>query len=611
MAGWSKRVDGSGLESFRSPEKVLVEEFINHLLKEVNGCSYFRPFPPMLGDGKTVDLCKLYLVVREKGGYQSVCTNGCWGVVAKECGLDSTCGLALKLVYVKYLDALDRAMMGLKKNDTNEKSALGFGAVRMDLELDLKEVLMKISDEKKKDEEHADIDLTNGIEVRDFVGSIRNSEIFFANVKGIDEKMSVYAEEDSKFMNQKEDVIQCDTNDIGLMKVSGDEEDGVIRKRKYSDERASVGYDEENLKFVNGSGDVECDRDDVGLSKFSGDEEDAITRKRKRESYLDMLKWVTELAKDPCDPAIGHLPERSKWMSYGNDVVWKKVLLLRDEMLLERNVDTSTQYSIWQQKQKMHPSMYDDNSGSERLRCSQRVLSAKDSLKNSGSHIDGTTISSAESGVWWNRRRKKIASIGSEFQADIPELKNDICESDSKWLGTRIWPLDKNEQSRILIERDPAGKGREDTCGCQYPGSYDCIRFHLYEKTRKTKLELGSAFYHWKFDRMGEKVALSWTTKNEQKFHNIVKSSPLSEDESFSYWPELFKSFPHKSRESLVSYYFNVFLLRWIGQQSRMDASDVDSDDDESGCGPRSICFGRDPKFSILCSPKKTRLDPR
>ncbi|XP_059312620.1 uncharacterized protein LOC132063893 isoform X2 [Lycium ferocissimum] len=579
----------------------------------------------MLGDGKTVDLCKLYLVVREKGGYQSVCTSGVWGVVAKECGFDSTCGLALKLVYVKYLDVLERTMMGLKQND-NEKSGLGFSAVRMDLELDLKDVLMKISDEKKKDAEHPNMEfdsatdrkLNNDIEVQDVVGSIRYSENFVGNrsldhnvcnVKGVGEETSVVdAEDDSKFMNRNEDG-QRDTNDTGLMKLRGDEEDCVIRKRKYTDEKMSIVCDEEQLKFENGNGDVQCGRDAIGLTKLSGDEVDDITRQRKRESYLDMLKWVTELAKDPCDPAIGHLPEKSKWKSYGNEVVWKKILLVRDEMLLERNVDTSTQYSIWQQKQRMHPSMYDDNSGSERLRCSQRVLSAKESLKNSGSHIDGPTDSSAESGVWWNRRRKKIASIGSEFQADIPEWKSDIYEPDSKWLGTQIWPLDKNEQSRMLIERDPVGKGREDTCGCQYPGSYDCIRFHFYEKTRKLKLELGSAFYDWKFNYMGEKVALSWTTKDEQKFHDIVKSSPLSEDESFSYWPELFKCFPHKSRESLVSYYFNVFLLRRIGQQSRMNASDIDSDDDESGYGPRSICFGRDPKLSILCSPKKARLD--
>ncbi|XP_016472753.1 AT-rich interactive domain-containing protein 1-like isoform X1 [Nicotiana tabacum] len=649
MAGWSKRVDGSGLESYREPEIVTIldkqllvntEDFKTKLLKEVNGCLCFRPFPPMLGDGKTVDLWKLYLVVREKGGYDRVCNSRSWGVVAKECGFDSTSGLALKLVYVKYLAALDRAMLSLEQPDNNEKSevrksgASGFSGVRMDLELDLKEVLMKISDEKKKDKVYANIDLSNGVEVQDFVGLVRCSENFVGkqsldhndcDVKGMDERMSVvYDEEDSKFVKRNGD-IQRDTDDIGLTKSSEDEEDGITRKRKYSDEKMSVYYDDEQLNFVNENGDVQCGGDDIGLRKSSGDEEDGSTRKRKRESNLGMLKWVTELAKDPCDPAIGHLPERSKWKSYGNDVVWKKVLLLRKEMVLERNVDTSTQYSIWQHKQKMHPSMYDDNSGSERVRCSQRVVSAKDSSKKtqllsttslSASHInetliDGPTDSSAESGVWWNRRRKKLVSIGSEFQADIPEWKNDIYESDSKWLGTRIWPLDKNEQNRmLLIERDPAGKGRQDTCGCEYPGSFDCIRFHLFEKTRKVKYELGSAFYHWKFACIGEKVALSWTGEDQQKFHDIVKLSPLSEDESFSFWPELFKVFPHKSRESLVSYYFNVFLLRRRGQQNRMNASDIDSDDDESGCGPRSICFGRD-KFSILCSPKKAHLDPK
>ncbi|WMV11459.1 hypothetical protein MTR67_004844 [Solanum verrucosum] len=624
MAGWSKRVDGLGLEGFRSVDNVskLDSVLVNRLLKEVNGCLCFRPFPPMLGDGKAVDLCKLSLVVREKGGYERVCASRSWGVVAVECGFDLTSGLALKLVYVKYLDALNRAMVKLEQpnNEKSEvkKSALGFSAVRMDLELDLKGVLMN---EEKKDEEHGKMEfdpaangkLSDGIEVQDFVEK-RSLDGSVCDVKGIDEKFSVVnAEEDSKFVNQNEDD-QLDTNDNRLMKLSGDEDDCDNRKRKYSDGKMIVGYGEEHLKIDDGNGDVQGGKDGIGLTKFSGDKEDSITRKGKRESNLDMLKWVTELAKDPCDPAIGHLPEKSKWKSYGNEVVWKKVLLLRDEMLLEGNVDTSTQNSIWQQKQKMHPSMYDDNSGSEQLRCSQRVQSAKDSSKKSGSHSDATLIdrptdSSAESGVWWNRRRKKIASIGSEFQADIPEWNKDIYESDSKWLGNRIWPLDKNEQSRILIERDPAGKGRVDTCGCEYAGSYDCIRFHLSEKRKKLKVELGSAFYHWKFDCMGEKVALSWTSKDKQKFHDIAKSIPLSEDESFSYWPDLFKFFPHKSRESLVSYYFNVFNLRRIGQQNRMNTCYVDSDDDESGCGPRSISFGRDPKSSISCSPKKARLD--
>ncbi|KAH0720030.1 hypothetical protein KY290_006523 [Solanum tuberosum] len=271
----------------------------------------------------------------------------------------------------------------------------------------------------------------------------------------------------------------------------------------------------------------------------------------------------------------------------------------------------------------MHPSMYDDNASLERVRCSRRVLLAKNPLKrthfsavSSSSSpsdedpIDGPADSSEESGLGllWNHRRKRIP-VGPQFQADIPEWRHEKCESDSKWLGTQIWPLDKQEQNRMLIERDPIGKGRQDTCGCQYPASYECIKFHLAEKQKKVKRELGSAFYRWRFDLMGEEVALSWTKQEEQKFQDIVKMNPLSTDQSF--WNEIFKFFPNKSRESLVSYHFNVFLLRCRGHQNRTAASNIDSDDDEQQYGPRTNCFGRDAEFSIFCSPRKAHPDPR
>ncbi|XP_016572676.1 uncharacterized protein LOC107870610 isoform X1 [Capsicum annuum] len=372
----------------------------------------------------------------------------------------------------------------------------------------------------------------------------------------------------------------------------------------------SVVYEEENLKFVDGT--------DDSLTKSSVVEEDCISRKRKRESYLDLVKWVSEVARNPCDPAIGILPERSKWKDYGTEVVWKQVLLMRDDMLLKRDVDTCGQYSILQIKQKMHPSIYDDTSGSGRLRCSQRVLSAKDHLKKmraqqfsvspSSSHsgedqVDGPTSAELAVGFWWKQRRKRIP-VGSQFQADVPKWIEEVYESDSKWLGMGIWPLDKRGKKRTLIDRGPIGKGRQDTCGCKSRGSYDCVKFHLSEKRRKLKIDLGSAYYQWKFDYMGEEVALSWLKEEEQKFQDIVKSNPLSEEKSF--WNEIFKFFSNKNRESLVSYYFNVFLLRRRGNQNRSHASNVDSDDDESEYGPRFDCFGRDAKFSIFRSPRKS-----
>ncbi|KAK4716717.1 hypothetical protein R3W88_015055 [Solanum pinnatisectum] len=612
MAGWSKRVDGSSLTSFRKPEnpknlvknevdydsaKLLFIEVFTICLKEVAGSLCYRPLPPMLGDGKSVDLFKLYLVVRKNGGYQRVSENGLWGLVGMDCGFDSSYGMALKLVYVKYLGVLEKWMLRVREIDGSSvkskvsKCDLGSGGdgVPMDVELDLKKALMKISDEKAKDGENGKcklrkkgVDTTDGDEARDFDGLNESNE---------------------KFDGQS----NLDSNVITVKDI---------------DETRSVVYDKEHLKSVKGRESVSVlhgNGTDESLTKSTMVEEDCISRKRKRESYLDMVKWVSEVAKNPCDLAIGTLPERSKWKDYGTEVVWKQVLLLRDEMLLKKDVDPCAQQSVWQIKQKMHPSMYDENSGSGRLRCSQRVLSAKDHLKKrralqfsaspSSSHndedqADVPTGSSAESaiGFWWKQRRKRIP-VGPQFQADIPESIEEIYESDSKWLGTGIWPLGKRGKKRTLVDRGPIGKGRQDICSCNTRGSYDCVKFHISEKRRKLKIDLGSAYSEWKFDSMGEEVSLSWSREEEHKFQDIVKSNPLSEEKSF--WNEVFKFFPNKSRESLVSYYFNVFLLRRRGNQNRTNAGNIDSDDDESEYGPRFDCFGRDAKFSIFRSPSK------
>nr|XP_004240098.1 AT-rich interactive domain-containing protein 1-like isoform X1 [Solanum lycopersicum] len=606
MAGWSKRVDGSSLTSFRKPEnpknvvknkvdydnaKLLFIEVFTICLKEASGSLCYRPLPPMLGDGKSVDLFKLYLVVRKNGGYQRVSENGLWGLVGMDCGFDSSYGMALKLVYVKYLGVLEKWVLRVRETDVSSvkskvsKCDLGSDGdgVPMDVELDLKKVLMKISDEKAKDGDNGNgVDTTDGDEARDFDGLNGSNE---------------------KFDGQS----NLDNNVITVKDI---------------DETRSVVYDKEHLKSVKGRESVSVlhgNGTDESLTKYTMVEEDCVSRKRKRESYLDMVKWVSEVAKKPCDLAIGTLPDRSKWKDYGAEVVWKQVLLVRDDMLLKKDVDPCAQQSIWQIKQKMHPSMYDDNSGSGRLRCSQRVLSAKDHLKKrramqflaspSSSHndedqADVPTGSSAESaiGFWWKQRRKRIP-VGPQFQADIPESIEEIYESDSKWLGTGIWPLGKRGKKRTLVDRGPIGKGRQDICSCNTRGSYDCVKCHISEKRRKLKIDLGSAYCEWKFDSMGEEVALSWSREEEHKFQDIVKSNPLSEEKSF--WNEVFKFFPNKSRESLVSYYFNVFLLRRRANQNRTNAGNIDSDDDESEYGPRFDCFGRDAKYSIFRSPSK------
>ncbi|CAA0842563.1 AT-rich interactive domain-containing protein 1 [Striga hermonthica] len=352
---------------------------------------------------------------------------------------------------------------------------------------------------------------------------------------------------------------------------------------------------------------------------------DFISRKRKRECYLSMLSWIREVAKDPCDFAVEPMPERHKWKCYGAEIPWKKILLAREAMLLKKNVDASSQQSIWQRKQKMHPSMYeDDQCNSERQRCSQRLLFAKDpsqkprerlfqessssDFQSDEDKADRLFDSTAESTNFCaNQRRQKRIPIGPNSQADIPDFVGEgYYRSDSQWLGTRIWPFEKGEQRSSLIERDPIGKGRQQTCGCEYPGSFDCVKFHVREKRVKLKLELGSAYSKWKFDNMGELVALSWTKEDESTFQRIVDSNRLSSEKYF--WDELFKCFPKKGREALVSYYYNVFVLRRRGCQNRSGTSEIDSDDEDSEFGPIGNRFGQiaaNSQSSIFCSPKK------
>ncbi|KAG5538351.1 hypothetical protein RHGRI_019064 [Rhododendron griersonianum] len=432
-------------------------------------------------------------------------------------------------------------------------------------------------------------------------------------------------------------------------------------------------------------------------------------RKRKRGCRWRMLDWVVEVAKNPCDPEVGLLPERPDWKHYGREQLWKQVLLARHALFLKRNGNRSPEQKIsnwlsgavvvekevlwgkdrdgdggggetavkvmavvsgrvvvvkkgecrrgsnmmkiWKDsggwsagggvgeivvvaaavvvvatKQRMHPSMYDDHSGSERQRSSQRLVSAKESRSLSSKirprsdsssstqtqledYLDKDSETLSTNSIFTflndNQNRKRVP-VGPFFQANVPEWTGETCESDSRWLGSRVWPVESGGPSKYIIERDRTGKGRQESCGCENPGSIECVRFHVSEKRVRVKLELGLAFQRLKFDRMGEEVALSWTKEEEKRFQEIIKSNPASLDMCF--WDEIVKSFPSKKREDLVSYYFNVYLLRRRGYQNRSTPSNIESDDEESEFGPLTNRYRHDAlksPGSIFCSPKK------
>lgn len=181
---------------------------------------------------------------------------------------------------------------------------------------------------------------------------------------------------------------------------------------------------------------------------------------------------------------------------------------------------------------------------------------------------------------------QKRIPLGESFQADVPEwscpaskrkITSDSNSLDDKqWLGTQIWPVkpDIGENNKKII-----GKRRPDLCTCSSPGSVDCISLHIRTSRKHLKSELGQAFFSLGFDSMGEVVSRMWTREEETMFANIVKQNPISDAKSFL-WPAL-QYFSSKSRQDIISYYFNVFVLRRMRKQIRSGSRTVDSDDDE------------------------------
>ncbi|XP_010256665.1 PREDICTED: uncharacterized protein LOC104597002 [Nelumbo nucifera] len=180
---------------------------------------------------------------------------------------------------------------------------------------------------------------------------------------------------------------------------------------------------------------------------------------------------------------------------------------------------------------------------------------------------------------------KLVIPVGPPFQADLPEwigppnknlYNGDSSLNNSSWLGTRVWPI----EDKIIESDELIGKGRSNTCFCTSPGSTDCIKCHINEERLRLQSELGPAFFTWRFDCMGEEVSRSWSFNDQRSFESLVKTNPPSRGKSF--WKPALKRFQSKCKKSIVSYYFNVFILRRMSMQTRLVPEMADSDDDEA-----------------------------
>ncbi|KAE7999478.1 hypothetical protein FH972_003902 [Carpinus fangiana] len=572
------------------------EEFLRGFGEEICAQQRFRPLPPMLGDGQRLDLLKLFLVVRQKGGYHAVSENGLWNSVAKESGLlSSNLASPVKLVYVKYLNILERWLKRVVENEGSEcglsNSGVDFAGCLMELQAELKALLAKVPDQKKKDEEYLQLELATE-EVESDGGQKSFGD---EGLSGMDSVDKIY--NTIKLCNENEremTVLDGDVNGVVC-----DDKKACLDSSEGSNGGKSHEYDEVKSAAVELDGGKNCDDEDVVILDPANIEE-RFCGKRKRDSLCGMRNWVAGVAMNPCDPAVGSLPEWSKWKSHGKEEMWKQVLLAREAIFLKRQVDSSGEQ--WQ--------------AGACLESSSATQGDLDKIPFAGGMEDetnnqflGTADSSTADSVLDKYPPSRIP-WGPRFEAEVPEWTGVASESDPKWLGTRVWPLE-NVERRSLIERDPIGKGRQDSCGCQVRGSIECARFHIAEKRLRVKLELGRAFYQWKFDKMGEEVRVSWTEEEEKKFKAILLSNPQSLQKCF--WDQIFKFSPTKSSADLVSYYFNVFLMQRRGCQNRLTPNNIDSDD-ELGSGLVTNGIGHEADkspSSIFYSPKKPHTNFR
>ncbi|CAK9186186.1 unnamed protein product [Ilex paraguariensis] len=185
---------------------------------------------------------------------------------------------------------------------------------------------------------------------------------------------------------------------------------------------------------------------------------------------------------------------------------------------------------------------------------------------------------------------RKEVPVGPDHQADVPAWEPEVIKKHPMGCGD-IVDIDKEEQlmgayvitmpglNSSAHDGVKAGNGRHH-CSCPDEGSIRCVQQHCKEFREKLRETIGlEKFVNLGFSDMGEEVAHSWTKEEEDVFHEVVYLNPASLGKNFWWYFPL--KFPSRTKKELVSYYFNVFLLRRRAVQNRSNLLEIDSDDDE------------------------------
>lgn len=210
----------------------------------------------------------------------------------------------------------------------------------------------------------------------------------------------------------------------------------------------------------------------------------------------------------------------------------------------------------------------------------QEDAQTQSSLSNesSGSDLTWRPLSPVEDvyTCLMNQPPTKQVPVGSNHQASIPECEilvqtND--DLDRKLMGKCIIPMPESDVC------GGAGEGRKE-CLCPDKDTVRCVRRHIMEAREGLIEGIGyERFMELGLCEMGDEVISLWSEDEEDLFHRVVYSNPVSLGRDF--WKQLKATFPSRTMKELVSYYFNVFILRRRATQNRLKTLDVDSDDDE------------------------------
>ena len=360
----------------------------------------------MMSNGDPLDLYKLFMVVKEKGGYDAVCKNKLWDLVGEEYGLGVKVGSSAELVYSKHLSSLEACL----KNATDGKfpeCGLIDDRVKFHkhlMEAQAESLLDDSGEEEAGDElERIVCDCKDG---RKLCGSNRvkyvKPESNVAELERVYEYLdetkscvsdSVKGKKSDSNGDEFDNVCDfldgrelCDTNRVKGVSPESNGDKKVQSEGLVDLDMLDHGTDEHiirNLCSLNTERDIleefdggkiltvdasdaesnmprlsdgskSCDNDDdddsddVLILDPSGVDKEIFGRKRKRESKSEMLSWITSIAKNPCDPTVGSIPEKSKWKSYSSQEIWKQVLLFREAVFLKKDFETTSEQLNWQ-----------------------------------------------------------------------------------------------------------------------------------------------------------------------------------------------------------------------------------------------------------------------